>query len=433
MHPTSGRVVAIFLTIFFAGCPGNLEIPKSTEKPTNSQPTSKSAKVIALAKAARPRLENPSGSVRFSTFNISFHRQAEGELATELAQTGSEQPARIAEIIQRVRPDVILLNEFDYDPHSAGLINFQKNYLAKSQAGLEPIEYSFSFSAPVNTGYDSGLDLNSDGQLGTPEDAFGYGAYPGQYGMAVLSKFPIETQSVRTFRNFLWKDMPDAAWPIDPATKESYYSDEVTQVFRLSSKSHWDVPIRFNGRRIHFLVSHPTPPVFDGPEDRNGCRNHDEIRFWADYLSDQDYIYDDQQNRGGLAPSASFVIAGDLNADPIDGDSRDRAIRQLLNHPGINPEIIPRSQGGVYHSSETADANAGHQGDPAHDTAHFNPNTGNLRVDYCLASRDLEAKGAGIYWPMPQEVGGDNILASDHRLVWVDLLLHSAPHEPGVD
>ena len=55
-------------------------------------------------------------------------------------------------------------------------------------------------------------------------------------------------------------------------------------MFRLSSKSHWDVPIRIGRETVHFLVSHPTPPVFDGPEDRNGTRNHDEIRFWADYV-----------------------------------------------------------------------------------------------------------------------------------------------------
>ena len=49
------------------------------------------------------------------------------------------------------------------------------------------------------------------------------------------------------------------------------------------------------GKTVHFLVSHPTPPVFDGPEDRNGTRNFDEIRFWADYVipSRSGYIYDD--------------------------------------------------------------------------------------------------------------------------------------------
>ena len=35
---------------------------------------------------------------------------------------------------------------------------------------------------------------------------------------------------------------------------------------------------------VHFLVHHPTPPVFDGAEHRNRLRNHDEIRFFADYV-----------------------------------------------------------------------------------------------------------------------------------------------------
>ena len=60
------------------------------------------------------------------------------------------------------------------------------------------------------------------------------------------------------------------------------------------------------GKVIHTLVSHPTPPVFDGPEDRNGTRNHDEIRLWSDYVlpSRSGYIYDDEGERGGLKPGA---------------------------------------------------------------------------------------------------------------------------------
>jgi phenylpropionate dioxygenase-like ring-hydroxylating dioxygenase large terminal subunit len=80
---------------------------------------------------------------------------------------------------------------------------------------------------------------------------------------------------------FRWKDMPDALLPDDPATPApaDWYSSDELNVFRLSSKSHWDLPIRIGKETVHFLVSHPTPPVFDGPEDRNGTRNHDEIRF----------------------------------------------------------------------------------------------------------------------------------------------------------
>lgn len=101
---------------------------------------------------------------------------------------------------------------------------------------------------------------------------------------------------------------------------------------RLSSKSHWDVPVAVGGRAIRVLASHPTPPTFDGVEDRNGRRNHDEIRFWADYITPGQgrYIYDDEGERGGLSPSQSFVIVGDQNADPLDGDSVDAAIDQLL-------------------------------------------------------------------------------------------------------
>ena len=61
--------------------------------------------------------------------------------------------------------------------------------------------------------------------------------------------------------------------------------EEELEVVRLSSKSHWDVPVKVGGHTVHVLASHPTPPTFDGEEDRNGRRNHDEIRFWADYVS----------------------------------------------------------------------------------------------------------------------------------------------------
>ena len=75
-------------------------------------------------------------------------------------------------------------------------------------------------------------------------------------------------------------------------------------------------------------------PVFDGPEDRNGRRNHDEIRLLADYITPakSSYLTDDQGVRGGLAEEAAFVILGDMNADPHDGASRSHAARQLLEH-----------------------------------------------------------------------------------------------------
>lgn len=257
--------------------------------------------------------------------------------------------------------------------------------------------------------------------------------------MLLLSKYPIDTANIRTFQNFLWKDMPNALLPDDPATPEAndWYSQEELAVFRLSSKSHWDVPIQVNGEIIHVLASHPTPPVFDGPEDRNGRRNHDEIRFWADYITPGNggYIYDDEGKIGGIDAGSSFVIMGDQNADPLDGDSFDFAIRQLLQNPSINTNVIPGSLGGSQQADLQGGANANHKSNPAFDTADFADTTpGNLRADYVLPSADLTIANSGVFWPLNTDptfspVGTFPFPSSDHRLVFTDV--QTGPNEPG--
>ena len=178
-------------------------------------------------------------------------------------------------------------------------------------------------------------------------------------------------------------------------------------------------------------MAHPTPPVFDGPEDRNGRRNHDEIRLFADYVSTEsaEYLVDDNGGAGGLSPKGEFVILGDMNADPLDGDSTDQAIDQLLNHPRIHPAVargrlIPGSDGGEENARRPGD-----QGKPRYDTAAWG-----LRVDYVLPSQGLKVAGSGVFWPVTTDplarlVGfdGKTPASSDHRLVWVDIVL------PGTD
>jgi hypothetical protein len=328
----------------------------------------------------------PDGVIRFATFNCSLNRDAAGQLVADLSSSDNTQAKKVAEIIQRVRPDILLLNEFDFDVDQKAVKLFQRNYLAKSQNGQAAIDYPHYFVASVNTGVDAGVDLNKDGQTGTPDDAFGFGKHPGQYGMVVFSMLPIDKSITRTFQKFLWKDMHNALWPMDPKDGTPYYSEEIRQLFRLSSKSHWDVAINLDGRTIHFLVCHPTPPVFDGAEDRNGTRNHDEIRFWADYVDGADYIYDDAGKKASLEKDALFVVAGDLNADPSDGDSRDKPSSWLLNHPRIQ-DPKPTSIGGKEQASAQAQLNTEHTGDPSLDTGDFGDrNVGNPEsITCCLA------------------------------------------------
>ena len=161
--------------------------------------------------------------------------------------------------------------------------------------------------------------------------------------MQVYSQHPIDFANVRTFQNFLWKDMPGRLLPVDPDTG-AWYSDEELEQFGCRPRAIGTCPITLAMSQVSFLVSHPTPPVFDGPEDRNGTRNSDEIRFWADYVNGADYIYDDNGVAGGWAGDY-FVIAGDQNSDPLDGDSIPGSAQQLLGRcPGQRDEhsVEPR-------------------------------------------------------------------------------------------
>lgn len=394
------------------------------------------ALIVALALAATASAGN--ADVRFATFNASLNRNFEGQLIADLSTPANAQAATVAEIVQRTRPEVLLVNEFDFDAAGEAMELFQENYLSVPQNGAAPIEYPFRFAAPSNTGIPSGFDFDNSGSVGGPNDAFGFGFFPGQFGMAVYSQHPILESQIRTFQTFLWKDMPGALLPDDPRTAApaDWYSEEELDVFRLSSKSHWDVPVAVRSRVVHFLVSHPTPPVFDDPPafpagvDFNGRRNFDEIRFWADYLrpgARSFYIYDDDARRGGLKPGSMFVIAGDQNSDPLDGDSIPGSAQLLLEHPLVNTKLTPSSEGAVEASILQGGANTTQRSDPAFDTADFSDSApGNLRADYVLPRKNLKMQDAAVFWPLQSDplfglTGVFPFPSSDHRLVWIDV------------
>ena len=373
-------------------------------------------------------MSSNSQNVRIATFNVSmdatnYIEQDQSPLGNELQsnlRNGEHQQIKnIAEIIQRLRPDIIILNEFDYSKQSATDVqNFIKHYLKESQTNSKPIDYPYFYNAPVNTGVDSGLDLDKDGiASGTKGDAFGFGLFPGHYGMLVLSKYPIQFEQIRTFQHFLWKDMPNHLLAtIKDENGQPYYSQQAQQILRLSSKSHWDIPVKIGNRTIHLLASHPTPPVFDGPENRNGKRNHDEIRFWTDYLSGSEqsaYIYDDNRKSGGFNGD-DFVIAGDLNASPDEGDGIKSGIQGLLEHSLVNASFVPQSDGGSVNTPDTPHS--------AQHTAAWA-----MRADYVLPSTSLDVTESGVFWPKQDDplhrLIKDRQSSSDHRLVWVDIIV----------
>ena len=375
------------------------------------------AAVAAPVLFAGPAAAAPADQIRVATFNASLNRAVQGELVADLSTPDDPQAREVAEVVQRVRPDVLLINEFDYAPAAVDL--FRDNYLERGQNGAQPIEYPHAFIAPSNTGVPSGFDLDNNGTVGGPNDALAFGLFPGQYGMLVLSRFPIDTAAVRTFQNFLWKDLPGARLPAG-----GYYSPEELAVLPLSSKSHWDVPVRVGKRTVHVLASHPTPPTFDGPEDRNGLRNADEIAFWRQYVQPgkaADALYDDKGKRGGLGGGERFVILGDQNSDPLDGDSLPGAAQQILTAHRVI-DSAPGSDGAVEAAQLQGGPNLTHRGDPRLDTADFGePVPGNLRVDYVLPSKPMDVVGSGVFWPVKADPLARLNDASDHHATWVDL------------
>ena len=188
--------------------------------------------------------------LRVATFNIEDLR------TSELQDPSEPRPRMAAAILQQIRPDILLINEIAYDqPGAPGWVEglepgqngqrFADLFLAVPQGeGLEALRNSV-FMRPVNTGVASGMDLDNDGRVSLEpvlravddrlaeqtaadraygQDAWGFGTFPGHYGMALLVREDLEilVEDARTFQRLAWSRMPDALEPEDPVTGESW-------------------------------------------------------------------------------------------------------------------------------------------------------------------------------------------------------------------
>ena len=337
-------------------------------------------------------------TLRIATYNTELQRDGPGLLLRDIGRAKDPQINAVIAVIVSVAPDILALQSFDWDYDGAALAAFADRL---EQAGLA---YPYRFALRPNSGMATGLDMDGDGRLGRPRDAQGYGLFTGQGGLAILSRYPILQNDVQDFTSMLWRDLPGAILPTHP-NGDPFPSPEAQAAQRLSSNGHWVVPIALpNGQQMSLLTFQATPPVFDGPEDLNGRRNHDEIQFWRLFLNGEI----------STLPTGRFVLAGGANLDPFDSDGRNQAIATLLRDPRL--QIISPASIGAATSPDQ-----GHSGPNELDTVDW-PKPGRLRVDYLLPSRDWRVTGSGVHWPEPGTVGHDDaITASRHRLVWVDL------------
>ena len=367
---------------------------------------------------------------RYAAFNVI-------ELETEQVQEpGDPQAEAAARVIQEVRPDVLVVNELTNNVQQGkhadrtNIDAFVENYLSVPQRDdLEGIDYEHTLQPTSNTGALPGddYDFNKDGTAGErPGDAFGFGEYPGHYAFAIASRYPIDESDVRSFRTFEWADMPGNLIPIageegvvtDPEGDETalYLTEEELDVYRLSSKTHIDVPFEVPGGTVHGLFAHPTPPGFDGANNFNGKWNHDEVRFFADYVAGADYVYDDSGVSGGLDDDASYVLMGDMNAGPgLGRDARplSPAVKFLVDNDDFYTDRLPKSPGGAQRGLPTATRVGGDVEGVVE------------RIDYVLPSPDLSLGASAVVWPCDdtarRSLLEDVRTASDHRLVWADI------------
>lgn len=341
---------------------------------------------ILFAAAAPARAD----TLRLALLTTEMERDGPGLLLRDIRTGEDPQIEAAAKVIAGVDPDVLVLLRFDYDLDGLALTAFADRI---AQAGTAP--YPHRFARAPNTGRSTGLDMDGDGRRGGPRDAQGYGTFAGQGGMAVLSRAPVDRDAVRDFSAFLWSDLPGARQPEVDGTP--FPSPEALAVQRLAGVGAWEVPVRPAGAApLRLLVSHASPPVFDGPEDRNGLRNRDELRFWALHLN------------GDLpwpAPVSPVVVMANLNQDPTLGEGHKSALHALRTHP--------RLQDPMPTAPPTADW------PPAPD------GPGPMRVDYILPDATLRVVGSGTVLPGTADGGAPDPVrdASRHRLVWVDIAL----------
>lgn len=434
---------------------------------------------------------SPGGSsledtVKIASFNTSFDRKWLGNLIDEMQLSHAKQQTlvdayvldknnmsssnrekaeniikirNVAAIIQINRPQVLLLKKFNSNGSSyeaRALKGFEKNYLGVSQykdsidatEKLEPISYPYTKIYATNSGENSALDLDNNGVAGEmPGDAWGHGNFHGQNAFLLMSKHKIDTFNTRTFQGFKWKDMPGAHNPTiihcnDPNRPiprgmrcgDKWYTPSEWNRVRLSSQNHVDVPVKIETstgeKTVHLLLSHPTSPTnHSSVTDNDKLRNRDEIRFWSDYINNKSYIYDDNGKTGGLGLNKAFVIMGDLNLDPNNGDGYRDAINDLL--------LNARMNGNASVGSDVPTSSAGAKAFPLRTQPECTTSdvTG-TRSSYVTPSSILEVNESTVYWPLEGEDGSNLIeddrigdsksghnSSSDHRMVTSEIKL----------
>ncbi|MCB0417010.1 MAG: endonuclease/exonuclease/phosphatase family protein [Bdellovibrionaceae bacterium] len=293
----------------------------------------------------------------------------------------SEQLQAALAIIKELKPQLLSLNEMQYD--SAGVPD--KTYTTNGEnaalvAKLLGEKYNVSFN-PANTGKNA--HTKTDGTYSTnPNDPnwmklvdhVNFGIFPFQYSTAALTKFPIVSEKV----------IADIRWDaFVPDLDLEPYRDAAGNKFpiemELFDKNFTDIILKSGKRKFHVILLH-TVPAFNFGNDRglNIVRNADQIRFLEWYLTGKS-AKQEAAEIGGIRPLAKgtpFIALGDWNTDIKD-----------KNNPGS--EVLRRL-------GETF--SYWHAPSPTYEGG-FGPEPFTVQFDYILHSDHFEVRNGGVHFP----------------------------------
>ena len=410
----SGFTGCLVAGLMVAGSSGAHAVTTSSSAPL--YPTPGQPLVTPEPQESTTTVEKSAGDVRVATLDAEISGGSSAEVLEELDGGMHPQARVLAETVQVNAPDVLVLTGLSYDEHQQIAETLNDEYLSRGQNGQSGVEYSHLYTAPTNSGIESGADLDGDGRVGGPADSLGYGRYAGERGMAVFSTYPIAEDEVRTFQDFRWQDLPENSIP------EGDFSDLEKSVLRLPSTSLWDIPLEVPGEadHVHLVATDlNSPPV---PTSPDLARSKDQRRMVADFVSGESwYLYDDDGAHGGLEPGTAFVVAGGLADAQELQSSTDGQVAELasllesdtIQDPG--PEAVseePMSQ----------------RRDPAADPQATHGLTGDtaVRSSYVLPAAALDVDSSGVFWPAEGEFGFNLVDPADPdspagRLVWLDI------------
>ena len=269
-------------------------------------------------------VDSPDGKLRVATFDVNLSAKQQGQLGADLAGGASTEAAQVAKAIQQADADVVLLTGIDADEAAARSLNNQ--YLKHAQDGGRAVDYPYVYAGPTNKGTPSGADLDNDQVVGGPADAWGYGEFPGQGAMVLLSKHPIDAQHVQTVTKQRWSQMPGNTMP------QSGLNGTIAEAMPVMESGLWDVPIKVGGSTVR-VIAVQTDQVRE-ELTHSAPRHSDQLRIVGDWLSAADYLQDDR----GAAPGnhQPYVVLGELGRN----HGNNQAVDDMLENLGVAEQGI---------------------------------------------------------------------------------------------